>query len=74
MTFLTLVGAIVYIHLPKGGPDKSTYQVCKVEGEKNNRLYSETEYRNIDFVRSCIENIYYANPMNAGKPYESPLP
>lgn len=64
ITFLTLIGAIIYIHLPKQGPDPRTVSVCRAEGAKNNRLYANTQYRDIDFVQSCIDNIYYANPYN----------
>lgn len=52
--------------------DRSLVEVCKELAIIRAREYEGTEYAGLDFYKSCIENVIYANPYNQGKPWTEP--
>lgn len=61
--FLLVLVAIFLLCMPVG-VDGKTKLTCEEWGSIRQKEYSGTKWENMDFERSCIENVVYANPYN----------
>ena len=44
--------------------DKDTISTCQQMAIKNKYDYRNTEFKNFDFYKSCIDNVRYTSPLN----------
>lgn len=51
-------------------PDDSTIAACHESARLTQPAFKGTEWEGYDFYTNCLNEIYYANPMNRERPYD----
>lgn len=59
---IVLLNAVTYKH--NINVDMQTKITCQEMAIKNKYDYRNTEFKNFDFYKSCIDNVRYTSPLN----------